>query len=218
MRIFTLKSEISILHQLFSLSQRNTIALFISPEPWHLCTVISNFISGVLPENYPISTFSLSEPLPRKTDWFWPHLTLHQHSHNGSQMRIPGELLLHQKFLQFLEISVSGSLLIRCWAVTREVETFIHDRELFIEPRDSSEAGALLSRFMDLPSKGEKGSIIRGVWREIFRRTRLSWRTPHRCHGNRFTSCSVEPGPSDDHGITPVSMVKVNLLHTRFLR
>ena len=49
-------------------------------------------------------------------------------------------------------------------SVTREVEMHLHDREVFIEPRDSSEAGSLLIRFMSLPGRGKRNFICR-MWR-----------------------------------------------------
>lgn len=44
--------------------------------------------------------------------------------------------------------------------ILREVEMHISDREVFVEPRDSSEAGYLLSRFMNLPKTGKKGILF----------------------------------------------------------
>mgnify|MGYP002682651876 FL=1 len=45
-------------------------------------------------------------------------------------------------------------------SVSKEVEMHLHDREVFVEPRESSEAAPLLSRFMGLPEKGKKGILF----------------------------------------------------------
>lgn len=139
----------------------------------HFCSV---FISGtltplrsyqqlyfrVLPTDYPISTFSLPNHFPRKnrllmvTSDITSAYSQRQSNDNTKRIvtyirsfcHIPGNLGIWFPSYQMLE------------SVTREVEHHIQDREVFIEPRESSEAGALLSRFMDLPGIGKKGILF----------------------------------------------------------
>ncbi|WP_245920380.1 ATP-dependent DNA helicase [Methanospirillum stamsii] len=139
----------------------------------HFCSV---FISGtltplrsyqqlyfrVLPTDYPISTFSLPNHFPRKnrllmvTSDITSAYSQRQSNDNTKRIvnyirsfcHIPGNLGVWFPSYQMLE------------SVTREVEHYILDREVFIEPRESSEAGALLSRFMDLPGIGKKGILF----------------------------------------------------------
>lgn len=139
----------------------------------HYCSV---FISGtltplasyqqlyfrVLPVDYPVSTFSLPNHFPREnrillvTSDITSAFSQRQSNENTKRIityirsfcQIPGNLGIWLPSYQMLE------------SVTKEVEIYMNDREVFIEPRDSSEAGSLLSRFMELPQKGKKGILF----------------------------------------------------------
>ncbi|HOJ96375.1 MAG TPA: ATP-dependent DNA helicase, partial [Methanospirillum sp.] len=139
----------------------------------HFCSV---YISGTLtplrsyqqlyfralPVDYPISSFSLPNHFPKEnrlvlvTSDITSAFSKRQSDDNIKRMvsyirnfcTIPGNLGVWFPSYQMLE------------SVTREVEMHLHDREVFIEPRDSSEAGSLLTRFMSLPGKGKKGILF----------------------------------------------------------
>ncbi len=139
----------------------------------HFCSIL---ISGTLtplrsyrqlyfrsvPSDYPISTFSLPNHFPKKnrlllgTSDITSAFSMRQSHENIQRIvsyiltfcEIPGNLGVWFPSYQMLEL------------VTREVEVHIHERELCIEPRDNSEAGALLSRFMSLPQKGRQGILF----------------------------------------------------------
>jgi DNA excision repair protein ERCC-2 len=116
----------------------------------------------VLPSDYPIYTYSLPNHFPKKnrvllaTADITSAFSQRQSEENTKRMvtyirafcNLPGNLGVWFPSYQMLE------------SVTREVEMHLHDREVFIEPRESSEAGALLSRFINLPAKGKKGILF----------------------------------------------------------
>ncbi|HOW04773.1 ATP-dependent DNA helicase [Methanospirillum hungatei] len=139
----------------------------------HFCSI---YISGTLtplssyqqlyfralPVDYPVTSFSLPNHFPKKnrmvltTADITSAYSQRQSDENMKRMvsyiltfcTIPGNLGVWFPSYQMLE------------SVTREVEMHLHDREVFIEPRDSSEAGSLLIRFMSLPGKGKKGILF----------------------------------------------------------
>ncbi|NLV25691.1 MAG: ATP-dependent DNA helicase [Methanomicrobiales archaeon] len=139
----------------------------------HFCSV---YISGTLtplssyqklyfrtlPMNYPISLFSLPNHFPQKnrlllaTSDITSTFSQRQSSENTKGIvsyirnfnKLPGNLAVWFPSYQMLEM------------VTKETEMYMNEREVFIEPRDSSEAGSLLSRFMDLPRIGQKGILF----------------------------------------------------------
>jgi len=116
----------------------------------------------VLPEDYPITLFSLPNHFPRKnrmlltTSDITSAFSQRQSEDNTRRMNtyirtfcnLPGNLGVWFPSYQMLE------------TVTREVEMHIDGREVFVEPRESSEAGLLLSRFMSLPGMGKKGILF----------------------------------------------------------
>lgn len=139
----------------------------------HFCSV---YISGTLtplssykqlyfralPVDYPVSLFSLPNHFPKKnrilmvSSDITSAFSQRQSDDNMKRMvsyirnfcTIPGNIGVWFPSYQMLE------------SVTRDVEMYLHDREVFIEPRDSSEAGPLLLRFMSLPEKGKKGILF----------------------------------------------------------
>lgn len=116
----------------------------------------------VLPEDYPITTFSLPNLFPRENRILFTASDItssfseRQSKENMQRIvsyirsfsKLPGNLGVWLPSYQMLE------------SVQREVEVHIHDREVFVEPRDSSEAGQLLARFISLPNQGKKGILF----------------------------------------------------------
>lgn len=116
----------------------------------------------LLPSDYPVSAFSLPNLFPREnrlllvTSDITSAFSQRQSRENTSRItsyiqtfsHLPGNLGVWMPSYQMLE------------SVVRDVEMYIHDREVFVEPRDSSEAGQLLSRFVSLPRIGKKGILF----------------------------------------------------------
>jgi len=139
----------------------------------HFCSI---YISGTLtplksykqlyfralPDDYPVSLFSLPNHFPKEnrilmvTSDITSAFSKRQSDENMERMvsyiknfcAIPGNIGIWFPSYQMLE------------SVSREVEMHLHDREVFVEPRESSEAAPLLSRFMSLPEKGKKGILF----------------------------------------------------------
>jgi DNA excision repair protein ERCC-2 len=139
----------------------------------HFCSVL---ISGTLtplnsykqlffralPSDYPISTFQLPNHFPKENRRLVAARDItsaYSERQSDENIRriasyvlnfchLPGNLGIWLPSYQMLEI------------ILRQVEMQITDREVFVEPRDSSEAGSLLSRFMNLPKTGKSGILF----------------------------------------------------------
>ncbi|HWQ66922.1 MAG TPA: ATP-dependent DNA helicase [Methanospirillum sp.] len=114
-----------------------------------------------LPDTIPVTHFSLPNAFPRKnrlligaSDITSAYSMRQNADHNdriAGYIRTfagaPGNLAVYFPSYQVLE------------SIVREVEIHIK-KEVFIEPKESSEAGELLSRFMNLPKAGKSGILF----------------------------------------------------------
>jgi DNA excision repair protein ERCC-2 len=115
-----------------------------------------------LPTDYPVTTFQLPNHFPKENRMVITATDItsaySERQSNENIKRITSYIKTYCKLQGNLGVWLPSYQMLEI--ILREVESSITDREVFVEPRDTNEAGYLLSRFMDLPKSGKKGILF----------------------------------------------------------